>query len=328
MKKQKNQTHILSLLILTSILFTACGPKTIEQQVEKIMKSENVEERHRISYALADSLSIRPTELFMGLHSNPIAVEALQNMLTRYSELIVTQSNETHKALDCIRYIVEPNTQSQDDINQLKIDLIIHALQMDNLNIKYENTLINAANQHGNTAMLKAINAWYEKKRSSSLLNAIKSFNSDAIAVLVNRIEKDTVAVDLLARFGHPVVNTMIEKMKDKDQNIRFAAGDVLVQMQKYDPDAINILTSAIDESGTRIIAKNYPFYIRLGQFGTEKLLLKTLDIYFNQEMCVDYLNCGNTELESGATDIAAKHGYWVRQSFGSHYGPRWGSGN
>jgi hypothetical protein len=328
MKKQKNQTHILSLLMLSLILFTACGPKTIEQQVETIMKSENAEERHTISYALADSLSIRPTELFMGLHSNPIAVEALQNMLTRYSEIIVTQPNETHKALDCIRYISEPSPQSQDDINQLKIDLIIHALQIDNLNIKCENTLIKATNQHGNIAMSKVIDAWYEKKRSSSLLNAIKSFDNDAIAVLVSRIEKDTVAVDLLARFGQPVVNTMMEKMKDKDQNIRFAAGDVLVQMQKYDPDAINILTSAIDEGGTKIIAKNYPFYIRLGQFGTEKLLLKALDIYFNQEMCLDYLNCGNSELESDASDIAAKHGYLVMPSFGSHGGPKWGSGN
>lgn len=327
MKKQK-QTPILSILILVSIFFTACGPKSMEQQVEKIMKSENVEERQSISYSLADSLNIRPAELFMGLHSNPIAVEALQNMLTRYSEHILAQPNDTYKVLECIRFIAEPSSQSQDDINQLKIDLILHALQIDNLNIEYENTLIKAANQHGNIAMLKIIDAWYEKKRSGSLLNAIKSFDNEAISLLVNRIENDTVAVDLLARFGQSVVNTMIVKMKDKDQNIRFAAGDVLVQMQKYNPDAINVLTSAIDKGGTKIIANNYPFYIRLGQFGTEKLLLKALDIYFNQEMCVDYLNCGNTELESGARDIAAKHGYWVMPSFGSHGGPKWGSGN
>jgi uncharacterized protein YjaG (DUF416 family) len=328
MKKQKNHTLILSLLILASTLFTACGPKTMEQQVETIMKSENIEERNTISCALADSLSIKPIELLLGLHSDPIAVDALQNMLTCYSKLIITKPNETHKALDCIRFIAEPSAQNQDDINQLKIDLIIDALLVDNLNINFENTLINAANQHGNIAMLKAIDTWYEKKRSSSLLNAIISFDNDAIAVLVSRIEKDTVAVDLLARFGQPVVNTMIKKMKDKDQSIRFAAGDVLVQMQKYDPDAINLLTSAIDEGGTRIIAKNYPFYIRLGQFGTEKLLLKALDIYFNQAMCVDYLNCGNTELDSGAKDIAEKHGYWVMPSFSTHGGPKWGSGN
>lgn len=327
MKKQKN-TSILPLLILVSFFFTACGPKTMEEQVEKIMKSENVEERQSISYSLADSLSIRPAELFMGLHSNPIAVEALQNMLNRYSGLLVSQPNDTRKALECIRVITEPSSKTEEDINQLKIELIIHASQIDNLNDKYEETLIKAAIQHGNIAMNKIIDAWYDNRRSNSLLNTIKSFDKEAILLLVNRIETDTIAVDLLARFGQPVVNTMLEKMKDENQSVRFAAGDVLVQMQKYDPEAINILTSAIDEGGTKIIAKNYPFYIRLGQYRTEKLLLKALDIYFNQEMCVDYLNCGNTELESGASDIAAKHGYWVMPSIGSHGGPKWGSGN
>lgn len=327
MKKQKN-TCLLSSLILTLILFTACGPKTIEQQVEIIMKSDDVEERQKISYAMADSLSVRPAELFMGLHSNAIAGEALKNMLNRYSEIIVDQPNKTHDAIECIRFIAEPGTQSQDNINQFKIELIIHALQIGNLNDKYEETLIKAANQHGNVALNKIIDSWYYNKRSTSLLNTIKSFDREAILLLVNRIETDSIAVDLLARFGQPAVNTMLEKLKDKNQSVRFAAGDVLVQMQKYDPDAIDILTSAIDEGGTKIIAKNYPFYIRLGQYGTEKLLLKSLDIYFNQEMCVDYLNCGNTELESGASSVAAKHGYLVMPSFGSHSGPRWGSGN
>jgi hypothetical protein len=70
---------------------------------------------------------------------------------------------------------------------------------------------------------------------------------------------------------------------------------------------AINFLTSAIDEGGTKIITKNYTFYIRLGQFGTVELLLKALDIYFNKERCVDLLNSGSNELESGASGIAAK---------------------
>ncbi len=327
MNKQK-QTHILSLLILTILFFTACGPKTMEQQVENIMKSDDLEERKLISYDLADSLNIRPAELLFGLNTNSLAVEALQNMLTRYSELIKSEPNKTQKALECVRFIAEPSKKSQDNINQAKIDIIIHALRIDSLNSEYETILIKAANQQGESAMVKIIDAWYVKKRSSSLLNAIKSFDKEAIAFLINRIEKDTVAVDLLARFGQPVVSTMIEKMKAKDQDTRFAAGDVLVKMQKYDPYAINILTSAIDDGGTKIIARNYPFYIRLGQFGTEELLLKALDLYFNQEMCVDFLNSGSKELESGASGIAAEHGYSVTSGPGNHYGPKWGSGN
>jgi hypothetical protein len=249
-------------------------------------------------------------------------------MLTRYSEIITNHPSETEKALKCIRFITEPTPQNQDTLNEYKIELIIYGLQIANIKENYKETLIKAAAQHGNRAMIQLIDAWYNDKKTSSVLDAIKSFDSEAISYLVDRIESDTIAVDLLARFGQPVVNTMITKMKDKEQSIRFAAGDVLVKMLKYAPDAVNTLTSAIDDGGIKIIAKNYPFYIRLGQDGTEKLLLKALDLNFDQEMCVDYLNCGNTEIESAASDIAARHGYWVMPSFGSHGGPKWGSGN
>jgi hypothetical protein len=327
MKKSK-LTHIFPLLISTSILFTACGPKTIEQQVEKIMESENLEKRQKISYSLADSISIHAAELLFGLYWNPIAIEALENMLTRYSEIISDHTSETESVLKCIGFITSPNLQPQDAINVVKINLIIHALKISNLSEKYEETLISSAKKHGYEAMLKIIDTWYYNKNSNSLLNAIKGFENEAISHLVDRMETDYAALDLLARLGQPVVNTMIEMMKDKKQSVRFAAGDVLVQMLKYEPNAVDILTSAIDKGGIKIIAKNYPFYIRLGQSGTEKLLLKALDIHFNKEMCVDFLNCGNAELETGANNMAAKHGYWVMPSFGSHAGPKWGSGN
>jgi hypothetical protein len=75
--------------------------------------------------------------------------------------------------------------------------------------------LINSAKQHENRAMLRIIDAWYEDKNSNSTLNAIKAFDNEAIVHLVSQIEIDTNAVDLLARFGNPVLNIMIEKMKD-----------------------------------------------------------------------------------------------------------------
>jgi hypothetical protein len=327
MKKLK-LSNINSLLILLTMLLISCGPKTIEQQVEIVMKSDDEEERQTLSYALADSLSIKADELFLGLHQNPIANEALKNILTRYSEIIIINPSETERALECIRYITEPNLNGPDNLNEDKIKLIIHALQINNLDEKYETTLISAAKQHGKTAMIKIIDSWHNNKNSVSVINAIKAFDDKAITYLVNIMETDTVAVDLLARFGKPIVQTMIEKMKDREQSVRFAAGDVLVQMQKYDPSAIAILTSAIDNGGVNIIAKNYPFYLRLGDYNTVDNLLKALDLNFDQNMCVDYLNCGNSILEKGASDIAAKHGYMVTSSVGSHSGPKWGSGN
>ncbi len=84
-------------------------------------------------------------------------------------------------------------------------------MQIDNLNRVYE-ILIKAANQQVKSTMVKIIDNWCEKKRSSTLLNAIKSFDKEAIAYLINRIEKDIVAVDLSARFGQPIVNTTLKK--------------------------------------------------------------------------------------------------------------------
>ena len=114
----------------------------------------------------------------------------------------------------------------------------------------------------------------------------------------------------------------------DDEQSVLFAAGDVLVRMLQYHPNAVSSLISAIDNSGLRTIAKNYPFYIRLGQINTEQILLKALNQYFSTEMCVDYLNCGNKELEDGSTSIAWKKGYRITSKFGDHSGPKWGSGN
>jgi hypothetical protein len=323
----KFKITLLPIFLLT-IFLTNCGPKSTEEQFELIMKSKDPLERQNISYVLANSLDTNAVKLFFGVIHNPLAIESLENMLARYSEIISTEPKQSEKALQCVQLITAPNSQDHDSLKDKKIDLLIHGLNQDFSSMEFENALILSVKKYGNEAMIKLIEAWYQNRYSAPLLHAIQSFENDAVEFLISKMETDTVAIDLLARFGQPIVNTMIEKMKDKEQSVRFAAGDVLVQMIKYDPKAVDALTSAIDMGGVGIIAKNYPFYIRLGQYGTEKILLKALEAYFNQVMCVDYLNCGNSELESGATEIAYKNGFYVERSFGSHYGPIWGSGN
>ena len=87
------------------------------------------------------------------------------------------------------------------------------------------------------------------------------------------------------------------------------------------------MLKHAINKNGIKTIARNYPFYIRLGQSGSEEILLKALRYNFSTTMCVDYLNCGNKTIEDRATQIAKDNGYIVTPGFGSHSGPIWGSG-
>lgn len=154
----------------------------------------------------------------------------------------------------------------------------------------------------------------------STIDNQIRSYLLEDISYYNAKI--------LLARIGDPIVAKMKKLMKNKNQSIRFSAAEVLVKMLEYYPEAVENLTSAIDSESTKIIAKNYPFFIKLGQEGTEKLLLKSLDRHLTTMMLNDYLNCGNTEIESEATSIGKKHGYIITTSPGFHSGPKWGSGN
>jgi hypothetical protein len=326
--KTTNLIFTFSFLLSISFFFNSCGPQTIEQQVEKIMQSEDSTVRTEIAFALADSLSLHPLELLTGLYPDVLAVKATEDMLLRYSQILVEDTLKKDLSTLCISYIIDPSAAGEYALNEQKINFIIYGLQFENNDDYFQSLLVNASKHHGNDALERIVNAWYENTDSKGLLGAILSYGDTAISYLSSKIGVDSNAVDLLARFGNPVVNLMIEKMKNQEQSVRFAAGDVLVRMLKYYPEAVEILTSAIDNGGIQTIEKNYPFYIRLGQSGTEKLLLKALDRYFNEEMCVDYLNCGNSEIETGATTIAAEYGYEVNQINGYHGGPKWNSGN
>ena len=98
--------------------------------------------------------------------------------------------------------------------------------------------------------------------------------------------------------------------------------------MIEYHPDALSNLTSSIDKQGIKTIAENYIFYIRLGQPGSENIILRALRYNFSYTMCLDLLNCGSSYIEDGAVEIARNNGYSVTSGIGSHPGPRWGSSN
>jgi len=331
------RTHIKILnflIIISSILvFTSCGPQNMTEQVEDLIQSDNIKERKQIAYALADSLDIMASEILIKSYDRKVSeiktknriIAALKNMLTRYSEI---ENESTHTSIDkCITYITNPS-EVHSISNEEKINLIIYGLKIKNSSKSYKKSLVNSAKNHGNNAMIEIINQWNRNKNSKELLYAINLYQNKAINYLSGNIVEDKNAIELLARIGEPAVNSMKKKMRSSQQSVRFAAGDVLVEMLKYHPNAIDNLTSAINNNGVKTIAENYPFYIRLGQGGTENILLKALRQNFTIKMCEDYLNCGSKILDEGATSIAYDYGYIVTPGFGTHYGPKWGSGN
>ena len=323
---KKTKLALILCIYSTILIFSSCGPNNIEQQVKQLIESNDDEERTEIAYSLADSLDTKASKLLFDNYSNNgskkyVVTKALEKMLFRYSKL------KNKKLDECISYITDPNPQHS-ITNKEKINFIIHGLEIKNSSISYQMALANSARRHENSGIVGIINQWNKNKTSKELLFAITFLADETIDYLSDKIVEDSNAVDLLAQIGKPAVNSMKEKMRSNNQSVRFAAGDVLVKMLKYHPKAIESLTTAIDKNGLRTIARNYPFYIRLGQPGSEKILLKALRQNFSKTMCVDYLNCGSKILEDGATKIARNNGYIITSSFGGHSGPRWGSGN
>ena len=328
------KTYYSFFLIL---LLTSCGSNNIEDQVDEIIRTSEKEEINEIAYSLADSLDVKASKLLIDLHPKQtikpdgttdfiaIATErrvrwALQGLISRFSAI------KDSKREICLSYITDPNFDHNLS-NDEKIEFILYGLNLNNTDKEFQTVLANSALKHGSDAMLKLIEEWKGNKSSKELLNAINFFDQKVLNHLSTLIEEDKNAIDLLARIGEPAISMLKRMMRSKKQSVRFAAGDVLVKMIEYHPDALTSLTSAINKNGVRTISKNYPFYIRLGQSGSEQILLKALRYNFNITMCVDYLNCGSKTIEDGATKIAKDNGYTVTSGFGSHSGPIWGSG-
>lgn len=332
-----------SLIFCLILILTGCGPGSMEDQVKKIHSPLYESEITQIGYSLADSIDIKAPKLLIATYpvdssgsayaensmehrnirfTQQKVILALKAMVYRYSEI-----NDT-KIKDCLSYIADPNL-SPNLGNDKKLELISYGLTIKNNLIQegFFEILADLALKHEESGMLALIDNWNMSK-DANLLYALKLFDEKLLDHLCNLMVFDENAIDLLARMGESVIPRIKREMRSSDRERRFAAGDVLVKMIQYHPEALNSLTSAIDKSGTRTIAKNYPFYIRLGQKNTEDILLKALRYNFSTTMCVDYLNCGNSKLEDGATQIASDNGYIVTPSFGNNNGPRWGAAN
>jgi hypothetical protein len=244
-----------------------------------------------------------------------------------HSDLEYILDNPANVSNSSLQKVISTNLSKSDFSEELKVKSIIAGI-MEADDDKFKLYLLNLSKAYGNKPLSKLYEKWLQDKDSDKLLRAIDAYGSDALVYLGGKLGNDKNAEELLARIGKPAVGTLMGQMKSSDQKVRFAAADALVMMVRFNPDAVSNLTQAFDNGSLGAIANNYPFYIRLGQSGTEDLLLKALNAYFNRPMCLDYLNCGNQEIEEGSKKIAEARGYNIFSREGHHDGPQWGSGN
>jgi HEAT repeat protein len=343
--------NTILIIVVISVIFSACQPMTIERQVEKLMKTDDSEKRTEIAYALADSLQIRCVELVAGFKQDDyskeyIVIKALEDMLFRYKQ-IANEPNEAAKAYECVSYIPleeaveylglksvssnEPNMAFnliKAMSNDKKETALITGINVDNANEEMQDLLIaELKNMYGEEAMQKFISLWADNMESECLKKAVASYGNQAINYLIRDIENYS-SQELLARLGKSALAPLQKKMKSSDENEWTAAANTIVKMGKYHPEITSFLYNAVGNSDLSIVAKNYRFYIKAGIRGSEKVMIRALDNYFSKDMCLDYINCGYGYLEELASDVANSHGYQVYSSEGKHYGPRWGEGN
>lgn len=101
-------SFFLSALLL--IFLNSCQQPTLENQVEKMMKTEDFEKREQIAFALADSLNPYAVELISGLyHENQYANQALESMLSRYSQISQSGYKSSRAVFECVGLIPTAN---------------------------------------------------------------------------------------------------------------------------------------------------------------------------------------------------------------------------
>jgi HEAT repeat protein len=125
-------------------------------------------------------------------------------------------------------------------------------------------------------------------------------------------------AISALGDAGSTLATAALIKALDNSKNFD-AATTSLAQI--YDTDATPLLKYLKAKSTIKVYAP----IIEIGQAGTESALITGLNSYGYKDMAVDYLNCGNPQLDKAAHTWATKHGYTVYTTPGGGGAVSWG---
>jgi HEAT repeat protein len=119
-----------------------------------------------------------------------------------------------------------------------------------------------------------------------------------------------------LTEIGTPAVEPLIAALKNTDAGVRDWAAELLVRIG--DPRAVDPLLAAWKQHDLAAIAGAYTIFIKLGEPGSEDLLIEALNQFGSPGMARDFLNCGDSKLESAAATWARSHDFRIDATFGS----------
>ena len=360
MRRTFNPPFFLSIILFAAALVGCQG--TIDEQIEEIRFCDDREEVFEIGRNLADSNAVNTAGLLYHRLDSVPAIDALRGLAKGYRQQI--QSRRDKQSIECLRAMLEFHADSSERWTKVQVELILNQFKKPERASLTTTLYVRAAKTHGSpfdelwttpgvgiwtfkwlydeTVVDQAVNRYLgqfaEKSgdvREQEVRNILKlhqdfasgfeRISSERCSELSQQLKDTPANANILARVGRNALPALYELMNSDNQKERFAAADALVAMLQFHPNDLDDLTSNLEDSQTIAIAEKYPFYIRLGQQGTENLLLASLKDHFTRNMCLDFLNCGNDSIESGAADIAEQKGYNVYRGAGFHSGPKWG---
>jgi hypothetical protein len=312
-------------IFLLGLLFISngCKEKTLEERIIELVKTEEAEDFNEQLLEIADLLDPMAGDLLMeSTKENVRAEEALEGLLKLYSKegFGSTQPNSRSRAL--IRRIVGYQSTDDQSTKEYKIKLILNHIES---NYGFRDFWGRLLVDYCELGFDRMYNRW-QQTHVQVLSDLLPLFGECAHNFLFENFGRKNGITDIMARIGSDMIPFLKSKLTDDRRDIRFAAADALIKMKSFHPESTAHLTEALKDNNTEVVAMHYPYYIRLGSTGTEGVLLNALRRYFSEDMCLDYINCGNTIIESGAEQIARSNGYSVTRSVGSHSGPKWGS--
>ena len=163
----------------------------------------------------------------------------------------------------------------------------------------------------------------------SSAEDALVSIGAPAEEPLVKMLKDDSWrvrrrAVRTLGKIRDPrTIEPLLASMKtDDDDYVRKSAARAIGEIN--DPRVGEILIPALKNRDWEVIAGAYAFFIRRGEPGSEAVLIETLNRARSKRMTVDFLNCGNRQLEEAAGQCAKKRCYSMPSTVDWEV-PKWG---
>ncbi len=129
-------------------------------------------------------------------------------------------------------------------------------------------------------------------------------------------------AINTLRFMGQPGVADLLEIFRTAPAKVRPRA--VRGLLLAGDPVGVATMRNEM-RTNIKLVAEAYKDLIELGDGSFVDLLIRALNTYGDSSMAVDFLNCGQLQLDDAARRWAKSHGYEIMSRFGGSGTPRWG---